>query len=170
MATQQIRNAVWQEYLDAARLSRYCDALANRYARLHNFFRLLMCLPLLVGISFLLDLLPNIVEIAIGAVVVIAVVIDAIFNIGEKAYVLSRASRECNKLEDDYKILWLSMETDKLVDKEILEEISQLTKKLEEIAVETDAVGITTDKNLNIKCAAEAYRNLEKRYEYSHRT
>ena len=44
MATDQTREAIWQELLDSARLVRYYEALANRYRTRHQ-----LTLFLLVG-------------------------------------------------------------------------------------------------------------------------
>ncbi len=82
MVSQLIRNEVWQEYLDVARLARYCDALANRNAGFRIVFRLILLLPLLTGLSILLDLLPNFVEMIMGGVVAIAVMLDMMFDFG----------------------------------------------------------------------------------------
>lgn len=167
MTTQFIRNEVWQNYLDASRLTRYYSALADRYRLIYKFSNTSFIRPLLTGVLLLFDSPPEFVGLFIQLVNTLPKITNLIFNFSNKARVLNLVSQECGSLENEYEDLWLAMESGDLSDGEIREKINQIKKKLIEIINIPDDFKITINHKLNEKCAIETYRAMEEKYEHS---
>ena len=60
MVSEQTRNDIWQGLLDAARLDRYYEALAERYRQRHLALRILLLLAAIGGMVSLLEVLPRV--------------------------------------------------------------------------------------------------------------
>ena len=105
MATEQTRNAVWQELLDVARLVRYYEVLSDRHRRNHSIVRFLLLAAAASGIAALLDVLPASVQLIAGGLVALLVVWDFIADYAKKATVLHALSLECSALEIEWREL-----------------------------------------------------------------
>ena len=167
MTTKFTRNEVWQNYLDASRLTRYYSALADRNKSIYILSRAILILPLLAGVVLFFDLLPEIVVLSVGLVIMLFVFADLMFNFAKRASVLNLVSQECGRLENEYSELWQAMENGDLSDGEIREKINQIEKKLIETTNKPDYLNITVDHRLNKKCAIETYKVMANRYENS---
>ena len=163
MTTQIIRNEVWQNYLDASRLARYYNVLADRYKSIYMLSRAILILPLLTGVALLFDLLPEIVRL----VIVLRNVADLFFDFAKRASVLKLVSQECGSLENEYRDLWLAVENDELSDREARERINQIEKKMIDVTNRPGSLEIKVDHKLNKKCAIETYEVMADRYEHS---
>ena len=167
MTTQTIRNEVWQNYLDASRLARYYSALADRYKSIYKFSRLVLILPLLTSVTLFFDLLPEFVGLILGLVIALVVISDLIFDFAKRASVLILVSQECDRLENEYRDLWLVVENDDLSNEKIREKINQIEVKLIDITNRPGDLEIKVDHKLNEKCTIKAYKVMEDRYEHS---
>ena len=102
MVTEQTRNYVWQELLDAARLVRYYEALSDRHRRNHSRVRFLLLAAATGSIAALLDLIPESTQLFTSAWVALLVAWDFVSDYAKKAAVLHTISLECSALEIEF--------------------------------------------------------------------
>ncbi len=170
MVSDQLRNDVWLEWWDAARLSRYYSALGDRFVR---FDRLLMLLILACGTAsatYLLDLLPAWLQPLLGLVLAALAIWMMIANFATKAAVAHGIARECVDLEDRWKSL---METIDSADADpdatlsadtVREQMASLQKRMNFVTDPAAQAGITDHSRLNERKADEARIALENSY------
>ena len=130
MMTEQTRNNVWQELLDAARLVRYYEALSNRYRSIHRIGRLLLLAAVLGGMAAHLDTVPEVVLFVSTLLIAILVVRELISDNASKAAVLQDVSIECDKLKSAWKELWCEANDDHSDDVAVRRKSSQLSHRL----------------------------------------
>ena len=108
-----LRNAVWQQLLDAERLLRYYGELADRYRRRKMLPRFLMAASSIAGAAaILLDVewIPDEAYLPAFLLVVAAVVWDFMHDYGGKAAILYSISVECGEFETELQELWRSVD------------------------------------------------------------
>ncbi len=164
MVTDQVRSIVWQEYLDAARLVRYYEALSDKYRRNHFIVRFLLLAAAAGGIAALLELLPAIAQLIATAFVALIVVWDFVSDYARKAAVLHAISIECSELETDWQELWTEINEDEISTAEVLWKKSRLSRRILGVTSWAGVADIRENQKLNEKCAESAYRVMVDRY------
>ena len=164
MATEQTRNAVWQELLDVARLVRYYEALSDRHRRNHSIVRFLLLAAAASGIAALLDLLPPSVQLISGGLVAIIVAWDFVSDYAKKAAVLHAVSIECSALEIEWCELWADVNDRDLDDAEARRKNQRLARRGLEVTGWAGHADIREDRKLNEECEQAAYRVMADRY------
>ena len=164
MVTDQMRSIVWQEYLDAARLVRYYEALSDKYRRNHLIVRFLLLAAAASGIAALLDLLPAIAQLLATALVALIVAWDFVSDYAKKAAVLHTISIECSELESEWQQLWTEINDDALSTVEVLHRNNRLSRRILGVTSWAGLADIREDQELNEKCAESAYRVMVDRY------
>lgn len=162
MATEQTRNAIWQEFLDVARLVRYYEALSDRQRRNRAIVQFLLLAAAASGIAALLDLLPSIVQAAAGGLVALLVAWDFVSNYAKKAAVLHAISIECSALEIEWRDLWFALDT--LSDEDAHRENTRLARRLTSVTGWAGQADIREDRKLNEQCAVAAYKVMAEQY------
>lgn len=166
MVTDQTRNDVWQELLDAARLVRYYETLSDRYRRRHQGVRVVLLLAASSAIIALLALFPeNLqqwVQLIAGALIASTVIWDFVFDYARKAAVLHTLSMECGMVEIELKALWDKMEN--IGDDEAQRSNTHLARRMADVTGRAGQADIQEDLELNHKCAEAAYRVMEDQY------
>ena len=166
MATNQTRNAVWQELLDAARLVRYYEALSDRYRRNHWAVRLVLLLAASSEIVALLALLPEnmrqSVQLVAGGFIALTVIWDFVSDYARKAAVLHAIGMECSAVEIELKSLW--SEIGSISDNEAQRRNTQLMRRISDATGWAGQADIREDSKLNRKCATAAYKIMEDQY------
>ena len=99
MVSERTRNEVWRELLDAARLTRYYEALADRHRPNHTLTRLFLLATAASGIAALLDVLPDVVRLVAGGLIAFVVAWDFVADYAKKAAILHAISLGCSTLE-----------------------------------------------------------------------
>lgn len=164
MATEQTRNAVWQELLDVARLVRYYEALADRQRRNHLIVRFFLLAAAAGGIAALLDVLPAYVQLAAGGLVALLVAWDFVADYAKKAAVLHAISLECSALEIEWRELWADVNEHDLDDARARRENQRLARRVLEVTGWAGRADIREDRKLNEKCEEAAHRVVADRY------
>ena len=164
MANDDTRNEVWQELLDAARSVRYYETLSDRHRFKHSIVRFLLLASAAGGISALLDLLPENVQLISGALVALLVVWDFMADYARKAAILHTISVECSDLENKLQALWRDVNREDADDGEIRRRIEELARRAPEVTGRAGGADIREDRTLNQKCAESAYRTTAERY------
>ena len=162
-----LRNAVWQQLLDAERLTRYYGELADRFRRRHKVPRYLMAASSVAGaaaIMFEAVWIPDGAYVPAFLLVIAAVVWDFMHDYGDKAAILYSISVECGEYETELQDLWRS------VDAEQPPEEAAIRARLKEIASGMDRVtaragyaGIGEDEALIDKTQAEGFQVIADR-------
>lgn len=164
MIAEHTRHAVWNQYLDAARLVRYYEALTSKYQRKHDLYQCLILASVAGGITALVDLFPSIVQVVFGALVALFVILDWRGAYARKAAVLHAISMECSRLEAAWQELWLDIETANLDDAEARRENQHLTRRLNEVTGWAGQASIQENQTLNQRCTEAAYKVMADRY------
>ena len=162
-----LRNAVWQQLLDAERLMRYYGELADRYRRRKMVPRILMAVSSIVGAASIMidaEWVPDEAYLPAFLLVVAAVVWDFMHDDGDKAAILYSISVECGEYETELHELW------RLVDAEHPPEESFIRARLKDIESSMDRAtaragyaGVGEDKALIEKTQAEGFRVIADR-------
>lgn len=164
MVSDTIRNAVWQEILDAARLARYYARLADRHRRKRRTIQLLLMAAAASGIVGVLDPVPAIIQPTAIAAVAILVAWDFFGDYARKAAVLHVICIECNQIETQWQTLWLEIERPDLEDRDAIRQCEMLGQRLNEVTGQAGMVGIQVDARLNKTCARDAYKVVQERF------
>ena len=166
MVTDQTRNAVWQELLDAVRLVRYYEALSDRYRRNHWAVRFVLLVAASSEIVALLALLPEnmrqSVQLAAAGFIALTVAWDFVSDYARKAAVLHAISMECSAVEIELKSLWGEIES--ISDDEAQRRNTQLMRRISDATGWAGQADIREDSELNRKCATTAYNVMEDQY------
>ena len=162
MVSEQVRNAVWQDMLDVARVIRYYDALSDRYKHNQAVIRFLLLIAVAGGIGALLDLFPEIAQLISGGLVALLVAWDFISDYARKAAILHVISIECSALEIEWQSLWFKIET--LDDDTALNENTRLLRRISDVTGWAGQANIREDRKLNEECERVAYEVMEARY------
>ena len=164
MVTDQMRSIVWRDYLDAARLVRYYEALSNKYRRNHLVVRFLLLVAAASGIAALLELLPAIAQMFAAGLVAFVVAWDFVSDYAKKAAVLHTISIECSELESEWQRLWVEINEDTLSTAEVLRRNNRLSRRILGVTSWAGLADIRENQKLNEKCAESAYRVMVDRY------
>ena len=164
MVYEEVRNYVWQDYLDVARLVRYYQALSSQYHRKHNLMRILVLLPAVSSAGVLFESFPAILGAILGVTVAAVVVCDFVLDYGRKAYVLSAIYAECSELESEWSELWERTNSGEFEGSEIRAMNSDLSKRLNSVTSRAINAGIRVDDRINKECTESAYKIMEERY------
>ena len=165
-----LRNAVWQQLLDAERLMRYYGELADRYRRRKMVPRILMAAASIGGAASIMidaEWLPDEAYLPAFLLVVAAVVWDFMHDYGDKAAILYSISVECGEYQTELQDLWRS------VDAEHPPEESSIRARLKDIASGMDRVtarvgyaSVGEDEALIDKTQAEGFQVLADRFAF----
>lgn len=164
MASEETRNAVWQELLDVARLVRYYSNLSDRHSRKQRMVRVLLLAVATSGIAALVDLLPPLTQDLVAAAVALLVGWDFAASYEKKAAALHAICIECTRLENEWRQLWEEIDRPELDDAEARRQCAQLSQKLNEATVRASLAGVQEDAKLNRKCAEDTYAVMLARY------
>lgn len=164
MVSDTIRNAVWQELLDAARLARYYASLADRHRRKRRIIQLLLMAAATSGIVGVLDLVPAFMQQAAFAAVAILILWDLIGDYAGKAAVLDTIRIECTLLENQLLTLWLEVDQSDMEDADARRQCNTLRQGLSDATEPAGKVGVTVDARLNKTCAEDAYKVMQERF------
>ncbi len=163
MASEHVREKVWQGLLDMSRGYRYYDAMFRRYSRCRTALRILLSISSIGAVASLLDFVPNPalwVQIS-GAFIGAVVVVDLVLNPSEKAAVLNVTCSYMSKYERQARTLWESLDVVDWDDKEVLSKLAEISEHAE---TTTEMISLPTHKRLNQKCTEEAYQVEADRY------
>ena len=164
MASEETRNAVWQEFLDVARLVRYYSNLSDRHRRKQWIVRVLLLAVASSSIAALVDLLPPLTRDFAAAAVAFLVVWDTFASYEKKAVALHAICIECTRLENEWRQLWEDIDRSDLNDEEARRQCAILSQKLNEATARVNLVGVQEDAKLNQKCAKDTYEVMRARY------
>lgn len=155
MASEQVRESVWDEMMDAERLSRYYGQLAKRYVRQSRAVLIVPALFATSAVAALLHTLPEQVLTVSNVVIVGISMVAIVTQPSIKAAGIIVVSNACDDLLVDWKRLWVDTEhIDDETAKQRLHELNlktnAATNKAKELAVR--------DEKLNQRCSAEVQR------------
>ena len=163
-ATDAIRNAVWQEMLDTARLVRYYERMTGRQHRQHLGVRLVLLASASAGVAAVTDALPEAIQVASGAVVAILVAWDFLADYANKAAVLGSTRRECSEVEVELAALWGEIQADSIDDDAARRTLAELPRRVTRATDHAGSAHIPTDDRPNATCEEAAYKAMEGRY------
>lgn len=162
MVSEQTRNDIWQGLLDAARLDRYYEALAERYRQRHLALRILLLLAAIGGMVSLLEVLPRVAQLVAGLAIIVLVALDFAFNLARKTSVLNLINIECTALGNEWKSLWASL--DRISDDDACCENDRLARRLVKVTGWARHAEVGVDDALNEKCERVAYKVISEEY------
>ena len=162
MVNPYIRTMVWEGCLNAARLSRYYEALAGRYNLFYTGIRAALLFAVILSVaspyylptpSSFITTLPTVGVICVTAILVVA---DYVGNFAKKGSILHTTSIQVSSLETRWEMLWLDVNDLDADEDAVRRELIILQRRMITATEQVGYEGIKTDKNLNLKCAKEA--------------
>ena len=149
------RSDVWGALLDLSRNARYFDAMSRRYRRYWIGSRVLLGCSAVGAIAVVLDFLPLTEgeRAIVAAVILVIVVTDLVVDFGKTAAILQMTKREVAELEREGRKIWESGEG-----------FERMNAVLDRMEVVSDRAGLSTDDQLNQKCAKDSYTVEANRY------
>ena len=166
MVSDQLRNDIWQELLDANRLVRYYEALANHYRRKHLATLLLLPVGAASSVAALYELIPQreVVQVVANAVVGIMAFWVLFADYAKKAEVANSISIRCSRLDFEWRSLWSAVEKEELDEAEAHSRSSALAKEMIDVTQRSGDAGIVDSRRLNVKSEAAAFKTVGERY------
>lgn len=138
MPTAQTRNAVWLNMLDAARVTRYAEVMEARYRRVHLFVRFALLFSASAGAAAVLEVLPQRWALVSSALIASIIIWDLLTDYATKIAALKIAKRLCHVLEDDWRELWRTVDSDQASDEMLLARNAALLKQLHQATAPMD--------------------------------
>ena len=168
MVSKTTRELVWQKKLDVARFDRYYDKLADRYQKRNMALRGALLVASVTGGGTLAAVIgqdvPDALEIAAAVGVAILLVVDSQGGYAYKAAVFASVQRECERLDDRFRILWAEMQAGRLSEDVTLDRHTTLVDQLANARERTAGTHVSTDDKLNEQCMAAAQEALSNRH------
>ena len=166
MAGERIRHDVWRELLDAERLTRYYEALAEKHRRRHLTIRVFLLLAAIGGMASFLEIFPDffreVAGLIAGLAVAVLVALDFAFNEARKTAVLSLIKIECRALGNEWKGLWANLEH--ADDDDARRENERLARRLAEVTGWAGHAEVGDDDALNEESERIAYKTMREDY------
>ena len=162
MATDQTREAIWQELLDSARLVRYYEALANRYRTRHQLTLFLLAGGATAGIVSLLARFPPTIQLFANAFIAVVAVWTLIAGYARKAAVLHTISSHLSMLNSSWERLWDHL--DDTDDTEARQRRTELSGEMNEVTSRAGFADVSDDFRLNERSEEAAYRAVAGQY------
>lgn len=162
MTTQHTQNEVWQGMLNAARLSRYYNSMADRYQRRYQIVQAVLFIAATGGFVAVLAAFPSAVGLVANLLVAVVAAVSFTTDYGKTSYGLRSISRECLSLELDWNTLW--QEQSGMADAEVIQRNRELNDRLDTITDQSGLLGVTDDDKLNERCQTDAYEVMEQHY------
>ena len=163
----RIRNEVWQEYLDAARLGRYYAALAERHQRRHRILQCILGFAAVGGLARFVGLLSgdwNWVSDLASIVIVALVIFELTTDYAKRAAILAAIYVECGELEILWQSLWHDVDAADAEEEAIRNRLRDLSARMLRATASMGYVDMKEDRRLNERAAEESYRVMEARY------
>ena len=164
MVSDEIRNEIWQDFLDITRLVRYYGVLSDRYKLKYDIVRGSLFVVATSGIVAFLDALPPIVQLISGVGIALFTAWDFVSDYGRKAAVLHAIKLQCGELENEWHALWRSVDDGTITNEEATKENRQLLQRITSLTGNAGYANIREDHKLNETQAANAYKTMEDRY------
>ncbi len=162
MASENIRAEVWGDMLDADRITRYYQALADRHHRNTLLVRLILAGSAMAGVVSFLAALPAYAQVTFGLVIAVAVVLDLVVDFQRKAAVLHTITVDMRHNAVEWQDLWGRI--DGMNDNEARDRINALSHRMNTITARTGDIGVGEDPRLNQRCAEATYAVFTQQY------
>ena len=161
MIPDAVRSSVWQNMIEASRLSRYFETLKDQFLKRHFRFRfgLAIC-----GVATALPLaIPEAISFVpyIGVAVVSLVVWDGMADYGGKASSLHLVTMRLEKTVTAYRKLWDDVEDNAKDAESVRRKMDALEQAITQAV---SSVNIPTNEKLNVRTARDAYETERQRY------
>ena len=161
--TSGTRHAVWNDMLDASRMSRYAEKTESRYRMRHLSVRFGLLLSATASVTALKDMLPDgwrmLPELAIATLIIF----DFLMDYATKIAALNSARRECQSLENDWRDLWQDVDSEHSTDADIRKRNKELLARLDRAVAPMDLL-VKVNEKINVATTADAYNVTRDRY------
>lgn len=164
MVSEQLRNDVWLDWWDAARLTRYYDTVGDRLQRWHKSLMVLILVCGTGSATYLLDLLPRDFQPYLGLALAVLSIWAMVGNYARKAAIAHAISIECSQLEDEWRGLMEVIDADDVDNIYVRSEMEKWQNRIDLVTGRAQVAGIGTNAKLNEKKAEEARQVLENSY------
>ena len=164
MVSENARDMVWGDLLDAKRLARYYAALSDRYRRRQHILRLILFLSAASGIAAFMDILPEYFELVFGVLMAIVLAIDFVSDNAKKSAILHTISVECSRLGNSWEELWVAIDDVNSTDACVRQRNRHLNDNLLTVTSGAGQADIAEDQKLNRKSAERTYKVLADQY------
>ena len=155
MTSDRVRESVWDEMMDAERLSRYYGRLAKRYVRRSRAVLIVPALFATSAVAALLHTLPEQVLTVANVVIVGISMVAIVTQPSIKAAGIIVVSNACDDLLVDWKRLW--SDTERIDDEAAKWRLHELGLKMNAATNKAKELPVL-DKKLNRRCLAEVDR------------
>lgn len=169
MVDANLRLAVWQTLLDAARFERYYGSRAEAHRLYHRILRFVLLFSAVGGVARFLDIFPPAIAdpvAEVAGIVIIAIVIwDFMEDYGKKAVILHSISIECAEYELRLRSLWMSMNSgEDVVEPAVRAELRTIEDGMLRLTAHAGQANIAEHDGDNQRAAQEAYQVMSDRF------
>ena len=166
MVSEHIENEIWKFLFNTNTYVRYYEGLTNNYLKKYRWMRYGLLILATAQLGAVMKLLPNFLEIYLLTLlpfsIILFVTLDSVTDYGRKASMLHVISMECSELEIDVHRLWTDRKS--IEDKDAIEQISRISRKLLEVTGKTGKFGIEDNSKLHEKSTKDASEYLTNHY------
>ena len=169
MADSNLRLAVWQTLLDAARFERYYGIRAEVHRRNHRILRFVLLFSAVGGVVRFLGIFPpdiaNPVAEVAGIFIIAIVIWDFMEDYGKKAVILHSISIECAEYELRLRSLWMSLNSgEDVAEPAIRAELRTIEDGMLRRTAHAGQANIAEHDGDNQRAAREAYQVMVDRF------
>ena len=154
------KDLIWQDMLDVSRYMVYYEALTNQWALRHKVLRAGVFIGATLSIASIFEILPPPAGLAAALTLIVATVVDFVWDWGVKASLAHAVNIECHMVDKEYAALWAEIKTDNIGDREAQQRTKELMMRV--MAVTTQL----SETNRKVAETAEdaGYKNLLNRW------
>lgn len=127
-----LREEVWGKLLDASRLLRYFSSVHRFYARGNRLVKFGLLVSATGALAPWIEFadLPQVVTQVSASGIAVLTVVDLTFGLSDKALIANQISVAYGKLDEEWHLLWMDMQSKDVVLPSDLEEFRQRHKRL----------------------------------------
>ncbi|MYB34444.1 MAG: hypothetical protein F4X92_04870 [Gammaproteobacteria bacterium] len=165
--SNQTRNEIWQGYLDAERLNRYYQYLADKHRKIDQGIKFTIAFAAVGGVTRLIAALPDewgwISDVS-SVVILFVVIVELVFDFRSKSSVLTRTSENLQHITRDWQMLWNQVDRQDATDGVLLNKMDDLLKKSIESTKPVGQIGLSINSRINQKSWEEAIEVITAQY------
>ncbi len=168
MVSDMIRNEVWHDYWDATRQTRYFEALSKKYSVRFRIFIFAIGAGSLLSTVLPLFGIDNAYLVLSGTFTLICAIVTYVIDDTKKVAVLHAVYLNCSSVRNEYRELWIEIETGKKKnDAEVLPILKKFSDDLSKASSVVGYIGISTDDGINERAAEDAKKVMIDQYNIS---
>ena len=168
MDNQALKDQVFEDFTEVEVYYRYYHRLYERYQRWRITVRVTMLVSVLAVGTPIYGSLPEEMALMVSGISAIvaslAILIDFALDPTKKSIVSFTVSRDCGKLVEDYRQLWLDIENEAIDEGAAFNQFRDLADRIASTTARSADAGIVTNQRILDETTEKARRVMQDRY------